>query len=158
MENSSAVRRSSSRNRKNNYYFPIMESNNFYHVIVPFYYLSKLWGFSTYTLPNTNNTSKNSNWWKYLSFHAITVAINLIEISTITYIARDVNNLPPSNSSIANIASQYVFHITAFFMASTLLWLILQRGEISVMIKKFYLNDEMVCAISACLFLCIKYV
>lgn len=126
------------------------QTENVYYAIRPFYYLSKIWGFSTYTIGNRTPSKSHLNWWQRLPVNGMAVAVNLTVICAIIYaIDEDVDNIPPSDHVTVNVGSQYVLNYSMGSIVCTLAYWIWKRDNVNGIVNGIYLIDKMVSTIKA---------
>lgn len=123
---------------------------NVYRDVLPFYYLTKTCGFSTYTIGKRPRTTSKSdlNWWNIFPLNAIAVAmavaIHLTIISTIIYATQCANIIPPTAHVMINVGSQHVITMSVSSIGSTVTFWTWKRQKINGIINEIYLIDKMV--------------
>lgn len=124
---------------------------NVYSVALPFYYLTKMCGFSTYTIGKRRKTPSKSH-FKCLNNSpvnpiatSIALAIHFTVISTVIYAVQDAKIVPPSAHTLVNVGSQHVITLSVSSAGYTVAFWMWKRTKINGIINEIYFIDNMVC-------------
>lgn len=115
---------------------------NFYQIIYPFYFVSKLWGFSTYTI-NKGPYKNLRIFLKNVAINVLCVTIHLVFIFWFAYVMRNENNIPKM-IFIQRIGQQITAHFSFMNMTCIIMYWIRVRDKFADNINEIIEIDEMV--------------
>lgn len=136
METKSIIKKHSKKNNNS--------LKKFYHVIYPFYTVTKLWGMSTYTYNNNQRYENTKKCWKHDAIiNLLCVTINFASLSYFVYLLRDGKYMPQVNW-IVSMGQQISSHVSMIIMECILMYWIKVRDNVVGGINQIIDVDEMV--------------